>query len=118
MTTTHPACFRASMPYQASCRCCRSSPDQAEVDHRHQLRGYRKKQDPRPDLGITYDLDVLRLIDVYRSKGLYVGSVVLTRYEEQTSAKAFRQRLEAQGIPVYCHYRIEGYPKNIPLHRQ
>lgn len=74
-----------------------------------------EKNKIRADLGITYDLDVLRLIDVYRSKGLYVGSVVLTRYEEQTSAKAFRQRLEAQGIPVYCHYRIEGYPKNIPL---
>ena len=74
-----------------------------------------EKNKIRADLGITYDLDVLRLIDVYRSKGLYVGSVVLTRYEEQTSAKAFRQRLEAQGITVYCHYRIEGYPKNIPL---
>ena len=74
-----------------------------------------EKNKIRADLGITYDLDVLRLIDVYRSKGLYVGSVVLTRYEEQTSAKAFRQRLESQGIPVYCHYRIEGYPKNIPL---
>ena len=75
-----------------------------------------EKNKIRADLGITYDLDVLRLIDVYRSKGLYVGSVVLTRSTRSRPAQwAFRQRLEAQGIPVYCHYRIEGYPKNIPL---
>lgn len=74
-----------------------------------------EKNKVRADLGITYDLDVLRLIDVYRNQGLYVGSVVLTRYQEQNGAKAFKAKLEAQGIPVYCHYQIEGYPKNIPL---
>ena len=74
-----------------------------------------EKNKVRADLGITYDRDVLRLIDVYRSKGLYVGGVVLTCYEEHASVQAFRTKLESQGIAVYRHYRIEGYPKNIPL---
>lgn len=74
-----------------------------------------EKNKVNANLGITYDCDVLRLIDVYRSKGLYVGSVVLTRYQGQTSARQFKVKLESQGIPVYCHYQIEGYPKNIPL---
>ena len=74
-----------------------------------------EKNKVRADLGITYDRDVLRLIDVYRSKGLYVGGVVLTCYEDHASVQAFRTKLESQGIPVYRHYRIEGYPKNIPL---
>ena len=74
-----------------------------------------EKNKIRSDLGITYDLDVLRLIDVYRSHGLYVGSVVLTQYNGQQLADTFRARLERRGIPVYCHYRIEGYPKNISL---
>lgn len=74
-----------------------------------------EKNKVRADLGITYDRDVLRLIDVYRSKGLYVGGVVLTCYEDHSSVRAFRTKLESQGIPVYRHYRIEGYPKNIPL---
>lgn len=69
----------------------------------------------RADLGITYDLDVLRLIEIYRSYGLYVGSVVLTQYRGQGLADSFRHKLEMQGIPVYCHYHIEGYPKNISL---
>ncbi len=74
-----------------------------------------EKNKVRADLGITYDLDVLRLIEIYRSHGLYVGSVVLTHYSGQTLADAFRSRLEKQGIPVYCHYIIEGYPKNVAL---
>ncbi len=74
-----------------------------------------EKNKVRADLGITYDLDVLRLIEIYRSHGLYVGSVVLTRYSGQGLASAFKLKLENQGIPVYCHYRIEGYPKNISL---
>ncbi len=69
----------------------------------------------RADLGITYDLDVLRLIDIYRSHGLYVGSVVLTQYNHQNMADNFKMKLEKQGVAVYCHYRIEGYPKNISL---
>lgn len=74
-----------------------------------------EKNKVRADLGITYDLDVLRLIEVYRSHGLYVGSVVLTHYSGQTLADAFRSKLEKQGVPVYCHYPIEGYPKNVAL---
>ncbi len=74
-----------------------------------------EKNKVRGDLGITYDDDVLRLIEIYRSRGLYVGSVVLTQYQGQGSAAAFRSKLEKKGIPVYCHYRINGYPKNISL---
>ncbi|MCQ2522857.1 MAG: DUF1846 domain-containing protein [Lachnospiraceae bacterium] len=69
----------------------------------------------RGDLGITYDLDVLRLIDSFTSVGLYVGSVVITKYAGQPAANAFRQRLSALNIRSYLHYPIEGYPSNIPL---
>lgn len=74
-----------------------------------------EKNKVRGDLGITYDLDVLRLIDSFKSVGLYVGSVVLTRYRNQPAADAFKNRLESLGISVYRHYPIEGYPSNIPL---
>ena len=67
----------------------------------------------RGDLGITYDDDVLRLIDAFRSQGLYVGSVVVTQYAGQGAADAFRRRLENLGIRVYLHYPIDGYPHNI-----
>ena len=69
----------------------------------------------RGDLGITYDEDVLRLIDTFRDEGLYVGSVVITRYAGQAAADAFRLRLEALGVKVYLHYPIEGYPHNLSL---
>ena len=69
----------------------------------------------RGDLGITYDEDVFRLIDVFRSFGLFVGSVVITKYSGQASAVAFKKKLESKGIKVYVHYHIEGYPANIPL---
>ncbi len=72
-----------------------------------------EKNKKRGDLGITYDLDVLRLIDVFRHFGLYVGSVVLTKYESQPAARAFRAKLESLGVRVYRHYPIEGYPYNI-----
>ena len=72
-----------------------------------------EKNKVRGDLGITYDLDVLRLIDAFRAIGLYVGSVVLTRYEAQSSAISFAQKLEALGVKVYRHYSIPGYPYNI-----
>ena len=68
----------------------------------------------RGDLGITYDLDVLRLIDAFTDFGLYVGSVVLTRFEGQKGAVAFQKKLENLGVKVYRHYPIEGYPSNIP----
>ena len=69
----------------------------------------------RADLGITYDADVLRLIDIFRSYGLYVGSVVLSKFsEDNEAAKQFRNRLEHLGLRVYRHYPIKGYPHNVP----
>ena len=67
----------------------------------------------RADLGITYDEDVLRLIDTFRELNLYVGSVVLTRYDGQASANAFLKQLTALGIKCYKHYPIAGYPSDI-----
>ena len=72
-----------------------------------------EKNKIRGDLGITYDRDVIRLLDVFRGFGLYVSSVVLTRYEEQTAVKAFQSRLESLGVKVYRHYDIKGYPSDI-----
>ncbi|WP_054742108.1 DUF1846 domain-containing protein [Cellulosilyticum ruminicola] len=72
-----------------------------------------EKNKVRHDLGITYDQDVLRLIEVYREKGLYVSSVVITRYTGQAALKSFEAKLENRGIKVYHHYSIEGYPNNI-----
>jgi len=72
-----------------------------------------EKNKLRSDLGITYDLDVIRLIDCFRSIGLYVGSVVMTRFNGQASAIAFQKRLETLGVKVYRHYNIEGYPSDI-----
>lgn len=74
-----------------------------------------EKNKVRGDLGITYDVDVLRLIGEYEKKGLYVGSIVITHYEGQNGAKQFKEKLEKKGIKVYQHYTIEGYPANIPL---
>ena len=74
-----------------------------------------EKNKVRGDLGITYDTDVLRLIDSFEEKGLYVGSVVITQYSGQNSAQVFKQRLQKLGIKVYTHYAIDGYPSNIPL---
>ncbi len=74
-----------------------------------------EKNKVRGDLGITYDLDVLRLIDAFRGIGLYVGSVVLTRYNAQPAAEVFQKRLETLGIQVYRHYSIAGYPSDLPL---
>ena len=73
-----------------------------------------EKNKVRGDLGITYDADVLRLIDAFRGYGLYVGSVVLTQFGGQASAVAYEKKLEGLGIRVYKHYPIEGYPANIP----
>ena len=72
-----------------------------------------EKNKVRGDLGITYDVDVLRLIDAFREYGLYVGSVVLTRWANQTSAEKFEKRLQSLGIRTYRHYSIEDYPSNI-----
>ncbi|MBP3495602.1 MAG: DUF1846 domain-containing protein [Clostridia bacterium] len=86
--------------------------DQAEVIiavNSHDI----EKNKVRGDLGITYDLDVLRLIDAFRGFGLYVGSVVLTRYDSTSSVEAFKNKLEALGIKVYKHYAIKNYPYDI-----
>ena len=72
-----------------------------------------EKNKIRGDLGITYDQDVIRLIGVYKEKGLYVSSVVITRYAGQSSADVFQKKLEAIGIKVYHHYSIDGYPNNV-----
>ena len=74
-----------------------------------------EKNKIRYDLGITYDVDVLRLIQSFRDKGLFVGSVVITQYSGQQSADVFKSKLENMGITVYRHYVIEGYPNNISL---
>ena len=72
-----------------------------------------EKNKIRGDLGITYDRDVLRLLDIFRGFGFYVSSVVLTRYEEQPAVKAFQARLESLGVKVYHHFDIKGYPADI-----
>ena len=74
-----------------------------------------EKNKVRQDLGITYDVDVLRLIQSFQDKGLYVGSVVITQYSGQASADQFKSKLEHMGIRVYRHYPIEGYPSNVSL---
>lgn len=74
-----------------------------------------EKSKRRGDLGITYDLDVLRLIDAFRDIGLYVGSVVITQYRSQNAVDSFQKRLSNLGIKVYRHYTIPEYPFNIPL---
>ena len=74
-----------------------------------------EKNKARGDLGITYDADVIRLYNIFTKIGLYVSSVVLTQYAGQPAADAFQNRLEALGIKVYHHYRINGYPSNLPL---
>ena len=74
-----------------------------------------EKNKVRGDLGITYDLDVLRLIDVFRSRGLLVNSVVLTRFADQPTAVKFENRLTGNGIHVYHHYSIPNYPTDIDL---
>ena len=69
----------------------------------------------RGDLGITYDEDVLRLVDLFRAKGFAVAAVVLTQYAGQGAADVFRRRLDTLGIPCKLHYPIEGYPHDVDL---
>lgn len=72
-----------------------------------------EKNKVRGDLGITYDIDVFRLIDAFKSRGLMVGSVVLTKYVSTPKVTAFEQRLASAGLKSYRHYLIDGYPANI-----
>ena len=74
-----------------------------------------EKNKVRGDLGITYDLEALRIIDSLTEIGIYVGSVVITQYNGQPAADIFRKRLISLGITVYKHYNIPDYPANIPL---
>ena len=74
-----------------------------------------EKNKIRNDLGITYDMDVLRLRDEFMDRGLSVNSVVITHFNGQSSAEAYRKRLENMGIKVYYHHTIEGYPNNVAL---
>ncbi|MDE5982324.1 MAG: DUF1846 domain-containing protein [Duncaniella sp.] len=74
-----------------------------------------EKNKVRNDLGITYDMDVLRLRDEFQKRGFLVGSVVVTHYNGQSSADAFREKLARLGITTYVHYTIEGYPTNVGL---
>ncbi|MBO4325003.1 MAG: DUF1846 domain-containing protein [Lachnospiraceae bacterium] len=71
------------------------------------------KKKVRGDLSITYDVDVLRLIDAFRGYGLYVGSVVLTQFTEHDNVLSYQKKLEELGLKVYRSYKIEGYPSNI-----
>ena len=74
-----------------------------------------EKNKIRGDLGITYDEDVLRLREVFMNRGLMVSTVVITHYNGQASAVAYRERLERMGINVCYHFLIEGYPTNVEL---
>ena len=74
-----------------------------------------EKNKMRADLGITYDMDVLRLRDEFMARGFSVNSVVITHFNGQASAEAYRKRLENMDIKVYYHYTIEGYPNNVSL---
>ncbi len=74
-----------------------------------------EKNKVRSDLGITYDVDVIRLYNIFTQIGLYVSSVVLTRYSSHPAVDAFQNRLEALGIKVYHHYNISGYPSNLKV---
>lgn len=72
-----------------------------------------EKNKVRGDLGITYDDDCLRLIDAFRSLGLYVGGVCITQYAGQNAADAFIKRLNTLGVRNYRHYPIAGYPSDV-----
>ena len=72
-----------------------------------------EKNKMRGDLGIGYDEDVLRLMDVFRGQGFYVGGVVITQYAGQPAADAFIKRLDALGVKSCKHYPIAGYPSDV-----
>ena len=67
----------------------------------------------RGDYGITYDLDVLRLIDAFQERGLFVGSVCVTMYTAAPEVEAFEKRLNSLGIRTFRHYKIPGYPNDV-----
>ena len=74
-----------------------------------------EKNKMRADYGITYDMDVLRLRTEFQNRGFLVSSVVITHFNGQSSAKAYKAKLKKMGIKAYYHYTIEGYPNNVAL---
>ncbi|MBR6999823.1 MAG: DUF1846 domain-containing protein [Lachnospiraceae bacterium] len=93
-------------------RMLRQLKDEAEIVIAINANDIIKKK-VRGDLSITYDVDVLRLIDAFREYGLYVGSVVLTQFVEHENVLNYQKKLEDLGLRVYRAYKIEGYPSNI-----
>ncbi|MBO4398946.1 MAG: DUF1846 family protein, partial [Lachnospiraceae bacterium] len=93
-------------------RMLRQLKDEAEIVIAINANDIIKKK-VRGDLSITYDVDVLRLIDAFREYGLYVGSVVLTQFVEHENVLSYQKKLEDLGLRVYRAYKIEGYPSNI-----
>ncbi len=77
--------------------------------------GAIERKKVRADFGITYDVDALKTIDDFREWGLDVTAVVITRYQNQSPAKAFKNKLELRGVKVYLHYPTKGYPTDIDL---
>ncbi len=77
--------------------------------------GAIEKRKVRADFGITYDADALKTIDDFREWGLEITAVVITRYQNQTAATFFKNKLEHRGVKVYLHYPIKGYPENVDL---
>ncbi len=69
----------------------------------------------RKDIGVGYDMEVLRLVDSFHARGIPVCGLVITHYNGQSAADAFQRKAETLGLKVYRHYPIEGYPSNIPL---
>src|SRR4030042_2632909 len=77
--------------------------------------GAIERKKVRADFGITYDVDALKTIDDFRDWGLDIAAVVITRYQKQSPAKAFKNKLELRGIKVYLHYPTKGYPADVDL---
>lgn len=77
--------------------------------------GAIEKRKIRADFGITYDVDALKTIDDFREWGIDVTAVVITRYQNQSPARAFKNKLELRGVKVYVHYPTKGYPTDVDL---
>ena len=96
----------------AKIRLLRSMADQAEIVFCISA-GNIEKNKIRADLGISYDMDLLRQIQIVRGMGITVNSVVITRYTGQAAADQFKRKLDALGIRNYLHRPIEGYPSDV-----
>jgi uncharacterized protein (UPF0371 family) len=77
--------------------------------------GAIERKKVRADFGITYDVDTLKTIDDFREWGIDITAVVITRYQNQSPARAFKNKLEIRGIRVYIHYPTEGYPTDVDM---